>query len=142
MASINFNIGFTLETQDQGFKYKDLGMSIRKKENNFDLEELTDLNAIKNGFQNIFTWEKGERILNPEFGNPFTEFLYEPVNERTAKNIGAAVKSAILTWEPRVTIESVEVLSDPDANEYRIEVVYKIPSLNINPLTYSMVVGN
>ena len=142
MGSIVFNAGFALEQTDKGFKYKDVQVPIRKEPSNFDLRSNFDLDAVRKSFENIFMWNKGERILNPEFGNPFNEYQYEPITPETAKNIGIALKNAVELWEPRVTVDSITVSPDEDRNEYHVEMVYTIPSIDITPETYSFVLTN
>ena len=114
-------------------------MPIVKDKSGFDLQAKYDLDAIRNSISNIFNWKKGERILNPEFGNPLEEYLYETINPMTARSIGAAFKNAIVLWEPRVVVNNINVIANEDSNEYRIVVTISVPTLNINSITYDYV---
>jgi len=138
MGSVNFNVGFNDKVRDDlGFKAKDIEIPVKINENNYDIGQLTDSEAIYNSISNIFHWYKGERILNPEFGNPLLEYIYEPINERTSKNIAIAMKNAIELWEPRVELQLVEVTPNPDAQEYVISIRYSVPVLDLYNLDYN-----
>jgi phage baseplate assembly protein W len=143
MASINFNAGYNFNKRDElGFKYKDISVPISRDPNNYDLAANFDLQAIKQSLRNIFDWSPGERILNPEFGNPLLEFMYEPINAETAQRIASSLRRSIGLWEPRVRIENLKILPKPDDNEYYIELTYSIPSLKITAQLYPMILSN
>lgn len=142
MAAIIFNVGDNLKTRNEnGFKYKDIAIPIKREKNNYDLKANIDVDAINGAFKNIFDWNPGERIINPEFGNPILEFMYEPINSDTANRIGNAINSAIEKWEPRVEIVKTQITPNEDANEYYIEINYTIKALNLDPITYPMVLS-
>ena len=130
MSSININLGFAGETVDKGFKYKDISLPITKDNNKFDFSSITDVESIKNGIKNIFLWRKGQRVLNPEFGNVIYDMLYEPINDITARNIGSEIRRAFELWEPRVAIQQVVVSPDEDNNQYNVQITYTIPTVN------------
>jgi len=129
VGSINFNVGFAGEVENKGFLYKDLKVPFNLSKNLVD--SLIDSDCIKNGLKNIFLWNKGERILNPRFGSPLPPYLHEPMNDNIKKNLQAAVRNAIETWEPRVTVTSINIDEETDDNTYYIEIVYFIPVLNV-----------
>jgi phage baseplate assembly protein W len=70
--------------------------------------------------------------LNPEFGVNLTQWLFEPVTEYTAQEIGEAIQYGINRFEPRVQLTHVSVISDPERNQYIIKLAIQIPSLNIS----------
>ena len=141
MASIDFNVGFLDNERDElGFKIKDLTVAVEINKNNYDIKDNLDLDAIRSNIGNIFHWMKGERILNPLFGNPIMEYIYEPIVPDTAKRIGAAISNAIQTWEPRVSIKNMNVNPDPDNNQYDITVYYDVPILNLYSLEYNKLI--
>jgi phage baseplate assembly protein W len=102
---------------------------------------LLDLESVKNGIRNIFSYKKGERIILPAFGNNLNKFLYEPINNYTAENIGLEISSMISTWDPRVNIIKVLVIPKPDDNQYDVAVIYSVPSLNNQPIKFNTVLS-
>jgi phage baseplate assembly protein W len=55
-----------------------------------------------------------ERVMRPAFGCKIWDLLFEPVNANTIGLMAMAVREAVAQWEPRVEVEQVEVLPDPD----------------------------
>jgi len=51
---------------------------------------------------------KGERALRPDFGCDIHEFVFAPINDTTVTMIRDAVEEALILWEPRIDILSVE----------------------------------
>ena len=92
MANISFNVGFGNRTINRDYKFKDLALDIRVDLVDRDLKELTDIAAINNSVANLFFWRKGTRILLPEYGNSLYEYLAEPINALTARNIGNEIQ--------------------------------------------------
>ena len=130
MGSITFNVGFVQETKDKGYKYKDLKMPIRVDNVSYNIEDLKDLNSIRNGIQNIFEWNKGERILNPEFGLNLRQYLGEPINENTAKAIGSEIDAGLEEWEPRIIVKDIRIEPLEDQNQYNVSVLYSVKSFD------------
>lgn len=89
-----------------------------------------DLNSIKNRIENIFDWEQGSRILRPELGNLLNQIKYEQLNEVTLKNADALTRK-MLSFEPEISVVSVDVKANYDSNEVNISVQYEIPKLDI-----------
>lgn len=137
MGSLTFDLDFSTVDKNKQFKYKDIEVPIDKPLPNFDIEVLLDRSAVYNSLRNIFTWHRGERILNQEFGNPITPYIYEPINDVTANNIGQSIRQAIKNWEPRVNITKMTIIPNADQNEYNIMIVYSIPSLDADGLNFS-----
>ena len=58
--------------------------------------------------------------------------LFEPLDERTAKEIGHLIADNINSWDNDVVIEKVRIKVDVDNSRYDIEVLYNARSVNIN----------
>lgn len=141
MGSVNFNVGFLEQKIDRkGYKFKDFDIPVGINNNNYDIKALKDLNCIKNSIDNIFHWFRGERILNPLFGNPILEFIYEPINDDTSRKIGVAIKNAIESWDYRIIIQNMSVIPNEDQNQYNIEIVYDVPIMDLREVNYSKTV--
>lgn len=131
MASININVAFASKKESPGYTYKDIEIPLKKDSSDHDLKDLRDIDAIKSGIDNIFSWRPGMRVLNPTFGNTLYNFIYEPINVTTSQNLGNEVQKLLKDWEPRVNVESVILDTNEDQNEYYIQLIYSIPSLNL-----------
>lgn len=125
MASIN--VDFAVQTENRKVRdyfFKDLAIPLKFSNNQYDLKDLKDDESVKNSLRNIFTFKKGERILNPDFGNPLYPFIYEKLDENFKNNITGAIINAINKWEPRIEVLNVIVEHNEDQNETYITVNY------------------
>jgi phage baseplate assembly protein W len=97
-----------------------------------DIHASVDEGCIMNSLTNLFNTVPGQKILNPEFGINLMQWLFEPVSEFTAREIGEAIQFGITKFEPRVQLTHVSVISDQEKNQYIIKLAIQIPSLNIS----------
>lgn len=73
----------------------------------------------------------GERVMRPEFGCKIWDMLFEPVTANLMGQMAQAVRDALAQWEPRVTVEDVEVRQDDNDHALvHIGVRYVIKSTN------------
>lgn len=141
MGNIVFDVGLTEKTVNKQWTFKDLHVDVQKQYNERDIRDSKDSLAIQNGITNMFMFDRGERIIQPEFGNSLYKYLYEPITETTAKKIGNEIYNMFERWEPRVEITKLSVIPFPDQNQYNIEVKYTVPSLNNARLVFSTAVN-
>ena len=60
----------------------------------------------------ILSTDPGERLRLPAFGAGLRRFLFEPNTLATHTLIKQAIGEALKRWEPRIQLESVEVVAD------------------------------
>lgn len=140
MASIKISGLPEPRIQNKEFTYSDLHLDLQKKyliKNNFkqtpEINDLVldyDLNAIKNSIRNIFNTTPGEKILNPRFGLNLKQFLFNPMSDLIAVDIAGLIRSKLPLFEPRISLNYVNVLPIYDENEYNIEISFSMPQLN------------
>ena len=107
-----------------------------------DVQGVFDENAIRNSITNIFLTAPGEKILSPEFGLDLRRYLFEPISDFSAFAIKDDIKNRLPDMEPRVTIQNVVVIPNPDQNEYRISMQIDIPSLDVYGLSLRSSLNN
>ena len=121
----------------QRFTFKDISMPLT---DTFDAN--FDLNAIRQSIKNIFSWKKGQRILDPLFGNALESFVYETINDLDIDNMKLAI-DRMLKYEPRMIVTAIDVdQSNTDAidrNEINISITYDIPQLSIKGINDSLI---
>lgn len=93
-----------------------------------------DVNAVKNSIFNIFTTIPGQKLLNPIFGLNLLQFLFTGITSANAKLLGDTILSGITKFEPRVSVDRINVATDIENQQYIIGLVLSIPSLNITGL--------
>ena len=124
MGNLVINLS-TITPNNNGELYKDIKAKLPT-----DFSPTVNTNAVKQSLNNIFTWRKGQRILNPAFGNIIYEYLYEPINGLTTKNLRAGILQ-MLSVEPRINVISMDINPVPDENSIYVAIQYLIPALNV-----------
>lgn len=102
--------------------------------NDFKLDY--DINAITNSLRNLFTTSPGDKILNPEYGLDLRRYIFEPASIEVANLIRREIYSKVASYEPRVTVTSVNITILEDVNEYNITIYMDVPALNINNVSF------
>ncbi len=62
----------------------------------------------------ILSTAPGERPMRPEFGCGIHDRVYDGADGATGSRIAADVEAALGRWEPRVTVQEVDVTVDRD----------------------------
>ncbi len=122
-SSIILNLNHVKKDIQKDWIYRDVELDI------IDENHTNDWAAVQNSITNLFTFRKGDRILLPEYGNALLNYVYEPINELSEKRLRQDIHMMFKMWEPRVEVDKVYIEGRPDMNEYDIEVLYDVPSL-------------
>jgi phage baseplate assembly protein W len=83
---------------------------------------------VRESIQIILTTDQNERLMQPDFGGGLGIFLFEPNTVTTRHLIQDRIEKALAQWEPRIFVESVDVV--PDTAD---------PQLAIATITYRLV---
>lgn len=90
-----------------------------------------DEEKIKQSIQIILSTAKGERVMRPDFGCDIHEYVFASMDRTTCTMIESAVREAIVMWEPRVEVESVQVTPDRHGDGIlEIGLTYRIRATN------------
>ena len=86
---------------------------------------------IEQAIRVILETAPGERVMRPEFGCGLHRLVFAPNSPSTAGLVAYHVREALGRWEPRITVETVEVAPDPErAAVLLITIRYRIRSSN------------
>jgi phage baseplate assembly protein W len=69
----------------------------------------TDVQVLRSAVKMLLITEKGERLMNPSYGTRLRRAVFEPNDDALAGIIRQEIEDAISTFEPRVSIESIDV---------------------------------
>lgn len=73
----------------------------------------------------------GERVMRPQFGCRIWDLLFEPVTPNLLGLMAQAVRDALTQWEPRVVVDNVDPVPDPDDQALiTISVAYRVKATN------------
>ena len=78
---------------------------------------------IRESIQVVLKTELNERVRLPEFGAGLGRFLFEPNTTATRHVLQDRIARALAAWEPRITVEGVEVEEDPGDPEAAVATV-------------------
>lgn len=99
-----------------------------------DLLRVTNEQSVINSIKKIIKTNNYEVPYRPGFGANIYHYLFEPFTALTMNEIEQEIKFAIQKYEPRVTINSINIGGNTDQNQIDITIVVSI--LNApNPVT-------
>jgi phage baseplate assembly protein W len=110
---------------------------IGKSGNLFDLSYSTEEQLLSN-LKNLLFTNKGERVMQPEFGTDLIYHIFEPNLAELNDKIASSIEAAILYWLPYVTIVSIDAqqvttqLGSTDEHGVVISLVVKLTENSIS----------
>ncbi len=91
-------------------------------------EGTTDLDR---SIQIVLMTAPGERLMRPEFGCRIWDLLFEPVTGNLLGLVAEAVRDALAQWEPRIEVEEVQPVPEPDdPSLIRVAIRYRVRATN------------
>ena len=85
--------------------------------------------SVREVMLNILLTRPGERLMRPGFGAGLRRFVHQPNTETTRALIADAARRALQRGEPRVSIEEVRVLPDPQRPAHvNVSIRYRLRS--------------
>ena len=115
--------------------YRDINITFKKHPVTNDVVVSKDASAIKQAIVNLLMTNKGERLMNPNYGSDIRRYLFEPLDYGTANQITGNIKSTIDTFEPRISVLNLRALPNMDDNGFDVEMTYEIRGTDDPPVT-------
>jgi phage baseplate assembly protein W len=78
----------------------------------------------------ILSTAPGERVMRPTFGCALWEQVFAPLNAGTLGLVEKAVSDALARWEPRIDVEDVTAIPEPEQGRIVIEIRYLLRQTN------------
>lgn len=86
---------------------------------------------VKQAIWIILSTDWGERVMRPDFGAGLRSFVFGEVSATALQRIQSRVQESLVKWEPRITVESVEVKVDrANPGKLLISITYFIRVTN------------
>lgn len=86
---------------------------------------------IETSVRLILGTAKGERVMRPDFGCDIHDQVFSSLSPTTLNRIEDAVRTALVQWEPRIDVESVDAAPDPaNPGKVLIDIGYWVESTN------------
>jgi phage baseplate assembly protein W len=94
---------------------------------------------VRESIRIILLTEPQERLMLPDFGGGLQSFLFKPNTVTTHRLIQERIIQELSTWEPRISLESVQVAFDPENSQgaiisinYRLAATGTSEQLNLS----------
>lgn len=99
--------------------------------NTADVEMQSGEEDIRQSLEILLSTQLGERFLQPDFGCNLQAKLFEPLNTSTQTAIIRIIENAILYHEPRILLNKLTFIEDPEPNgKVNILLDYTISATN------------
>ena len=107
-------------------QYRDLDLFFTKRSRDSDVNVLTNIQAIKRSVRNLILTNFYEKPFHPEIGSGVRGLLFELAGPMTAIAISQAIKDVIANYEPRASINFVDVFEEIDNNSYEVTINFTV----------------
>ena len=81
---------------------------------------------IKSNLINLLLTDKGERIMNPEFGADLRRSLFDNITTTSIDLLRVKIIDAINIFIPEVELENVNIESNVDYNTLNVTIDYRL----------------
>jgi phage baseplate assembly protein W len=81
---------------------------------------------IKSNLINLLLTDKGERIMNPEFGADLRRSLFDNITTTSIDLLRVKIIDAIDIFIPEVELENVDIESNIDNNTLNVTINYRL----------------
>jgi phage baseplate assembly protein W len=107
-------------------QYTDLDLFFGKKTSNSDVQEITDVKAVKRSIRNLVLLNHYEKPFHPEIASGVRDMLFENMTPVTAQILARKIEDVIQNFEPRARLVSVTALPNLDRNEYEVSIEFYV----------------
>jgi len=87
--------------------------------------------AIKTNLINFFLTSRGERYLNPTFGNLLQNLLFEQLTQTKVNQIDEQVRNDLTTYFPRVEPIEISTIGNSETNTVSFSLSYRLRETDI-----------
>ena len=81
---------------------------------------------IKSNIINYILTNKGERVLNPNFGSNIRNLLFENITDNYLLEITQLISAELSTFFPMVNIQQFNITPNYDNNEVSVNIIYSV----------------
>ena len=82
-----------------------------------------DDRLIKNDILQLLLTVPGERVMWPTYGVNLRNFVFENPNASDISALHTEIAEQLRTYEPRVNVQVIDLIPDPDRNGLQIKIV-------------------
>ncbi len=106
--------------------YKDLDLSFSAHPERGDVLKKLDISSIIQSLKSLLFTMPGERPFQPNLGSPLYNLLFEPLDDISMALIDKTIEHTIQNYEPRVTLDLVQIVPNDEENEVQISIFFTV----------------
>ena len=107
-------------------QYTDLDLFFGKKTSNSDIQDITDIKAVKRSIRNLVLLNHYEKPFHPEIASGVRDMLFELMTPITSSILARKIEDVIQNFEPRARLVSVTALPNFDRNSYEVSIEFYV----------------
>ena len=107
-------------------KYVDLDLFFGRKSSNSDVQDLTNIKAVKRSVRNLILTNHYEKPFHPEIGSGVRDMLFENMTPVTSHILARKIEDVILNFEPRARLVGVRAEPILDRNTYEVTIEFYV----------------
>ena len=107
-------------------QYTDLDLFFGKKSSNSDVQDITDVKAVKRSIRNLVLLNHYEKPFHPEIASGVRDMLFELMTPITASILARKIEDVIQNFEPRARLVGVTAIPNLDRNEYEVSIEFYV----------------
>jgi phage baseplate assembly protein W len=104
--------------------YSDLDLTFRRLPVSNDVALSYDEQAVVRSVRNLLLTGFYERPFQPNLGSNLNKLLFEPADQLTSNLIESEVRDVISNFEPRITVNTINVTISPDENSFNLSMTF------------------
>jgi len=115
-------------------RFQDLDLNFKIHPVRKDINKHVGALAVINSVKNLVSTKHYEVPFQPDIGSNIHRLLFEPLDAVTATLLERELTEVINNFEPRASVQSVNINLDYDNNRYNVQMVFEIVN-STNPIT-------
>jgi phage baseplate assembly protein W len=118
--------------------YSDLDLTFNRLPGTNDVAMRYDDQAVIASVRNLLLTNFYERPFQPNLGSNVDKLLFEPVNDLTSNILATEIRNVINNYEPRVSIDLLEITSNPNQASFSVYMRFYIGN-NTTPTAVNLI---
>ena len=121
-----YDAEITNDSNRSSRKYSDLDLFFGKKSSDSDIQNITDIKAVKRSVRNLVLLNHYEKPFHPEIASGVRDMLFELMTPVTAQILARKVEDVINNYEPRARLVGVTAIPNLDRNMYEVSIEFYV----------------
>jgi uncharacterized protein len=106
--------------------YSDIDFNFYRHPSTGDISVKRNADAVSQSVRNLILTTRYERPFQETLFCNIRKQLFEPMSPMSAHLIRREIIDVLKDHEPRIVLQDVSVMADPDKNSYNVNIYYRI----------------